>query len=272
MTAKLYSLVKSFMMLILPVFYYQYEESCIQLVENVLDVYLDVWDANKYRQKLLRVILDTFVVQTKEDCNLLKHFDTSEYETENEFFELKKQIIEENELLPIQKFSPIVFFDALNKGVGNGNLSYCKIKAYLSWASGDEDFAKGLWERLAFWGDLDSVKAMSFCYKQSKNDEDYKKWEEVFGVLESPQSYVFPEESYLRQLSPFAQKVMRCIRCIRNLEWIKNKDYMYFDLLNYVIRSSASTDDIVFNLIRGNCDFNNLRKAEEEKRSYKIGF
>lgn len=272
MDKKLYYLVKNYMKVILPIFYYRYTDSCQRVIEQTLNLYLSVWNAHEYKDKITSVIYDTFILQTKEDCVLLEDFDTSNYSTERDFYSLKKRLLMDTEAFADYTFSLTFFEDSLNDSVRCGEKYSCKLKAYIAWDEGERDLAVNLWKRLAYWGDLDSIRALIYCANQMGLRGKSETWQSVYNALSYKSSSLFCVDEANKRLSADEMRVVELIHCIKSIGWIKDKDCLHYSMLDYVINSRESVDEVIRNVSRGDVDFNLLRRRDYKERTYKIGF
>lgn len=269
---KLYNLIKGFLKVISPMFHFKYNDECLGVINGVLDVYLDVYNASKYRDEVVPIINDTFILQTEEDCLLLENFDTAEYSTPRDFFSLKKQMLMDMEAFANRTFTPTFFEDVLGDWVKRGDLFSCRLKAYLAWAKGERGLALRLWEMLAYWGDVTSMMALAFGAEKLNMIDKSQTWQRVYSLFKRDYSVIFGVDQGEKRLSCEESRIVDLIHCIANARWNKDKSHLNFQLLDYVIGSQASKEEVVRNVLQGDVDFYRLRREEGSDYYHKIGF
>ena len=238
MKNKTYTLTKNLLNVILPIFNYKYSEDSLNIIKKVMKTYLTVWDATEYYDKILRIVLDTFILQGKEDCLMLEDFDTSKYTTHKKYFFLKKRILEDNGIDASQSFDTELFLDCLNDYVKNGEKHACRMKAYMAWDNGEKRLATRLWEMLAYWGDETSMMALVFAYKQYNMISEAQTWQAVFDLFSDDTCGVMPIDDKIERMSYQEKNIVDLIFCIKNLAWIKDKSFLHFPMLDYIISSN----------------------------------
>lgn len=259
---KLYNLTKGFLNVISPIFLFRYSEECLSVVNEALRVYLSAYNALECQSEMMDIIKDTFILQTEEDCMLLEDFDLSEYSTPREFFSLKKQMLIDMKIFANNTFTLTFFNDLLNDCAKCGDLRACRLKAYIAWANGEKELSMRLWEMLAYWGDVTSMKALIFGAEKLKMTDTSHLWQRVYPVFKKDYYAIFELYKSEDMLSYEESKTIDLIRSIANARWIKDKSNLNFALLDYVINSQDPQEEIVRNVLRGDLDFYRLKRGE----------
>ena len=269
---KNYTIIENFMQTIAPTFVFKVDEQYKRMLEDVLHLFLSIHNRLEVKEDVWSTVNDTFIVQTKEDCRLLACFNTLTYKTPKIYFDLKKSLIYDMDGLAERKFDVTAFKDYINKKAASGEQNACRLLACFSWLNGERNAALALWKKLAYWGDLISVKALAYGFQEVGNLVESNKWANVAIAFEEYIHFGGSQKEVYEKLDLEGKKEFDLILCVRALGWIQNKALLYFPLLDYIVQSRLPAEEVMQNISQGNRNFYVLKKSENELVKGKIGF
>lgn len=161
-------------------------EDCDKIREierKVLSFLCEIMECDKLCEDCWALIDSAKCLQSIADGALLFSSDSCR---DNIAFDIKMEVLKENNINKIKKFIEDLFIQELKRKANIGERNSCKLLATMSWlgviVSPNVSVAQNIWSVLAVSGDWVSLDMLIYVY-QSINKTEAEKWTHVKGIL-----------------------------------------------------------------------------------------
>lgn len=166
--------------------YYEWNSEIQNLVFNILKAMMHIYHSRIKDSELKSIISSLSSIQTISDAReFVKVMDDMD---KNEKFALsvKSNMILRHEIKTVSYFDMQILKDEISHMIERGDINGYKLSAYLDYTENKLKTRNciNIWETLALYGDIPSIKALQYVYKAEKNTSESEKWMKVEKMLD----------------------------------------------------------------------------------------